>query len=44
MQYQSLAPVYFNPDNILKRMKFRMVEEDKEKADVNTPFESEGDL
>jgi hypothetical protein len=43
IQYQSLAAVHFNPENILKRMKFRQVEEDKEKADI-TPSESEGDL
>ncbi|MCJ7779050.1 MAG: hypothetical protein MUP16_12150, partial [Sedimentisphaerales bacterium] len=42
IQSQSLAPVHFNPENILKRMNFRMVEENKEPADVNTPSESEG--
>ncbi|MFZ0033538.1 MAG: hypothetical protein WAK60_00940 [Sedimentisphaerales bacterium] len=42
IQSQSLAPVYFNPENILKRMRFRMVEENKEPADANTPSESEG--
>jgi hypothetical protein len=44
IQYQSLAAVYFNPENIIKRMKFRLVDEDKEKADFNTPSESEGEL
>jgi hypothetical protein len=44
IQYQSLAAVHFNPENILKRMKFRMVEEAKEQRDINTPSESEGDL
>jgi hypothetical protein len=42
IQSQSLAPVHFNPENILKRMRFRMVKEDKEPADVNAPSESEG--
>ena len=42
IQSQSLAPVHFNPENILKRMNFRPVEEDKEPADINTPSESKG--
>jgi len=42
IQSQSLAPVHFNPENILKRMNFRPVEEDKEPADINTPSESQG--
>ena len=42
VQSQSLAPVHFNPENILKRMNFRPVEEDKEPADINTPSETEG--
>jgi len=42
IQSQSLAPVHFNPENILKRMNFRLAEEDKEPADVNTPPESKG--
>ena len=42
IQSQSLAPVHFNPENILKRMNFRLVEEDKEPADINTPSESTG--
>jgi len=37
VQSQSLAPVYFDPENILKRMKFRLVTQDNETADVNTP-------
>ena len=37
VQAQSLAPVYFDPENILKRMKFRLVTQDDETADVNTP-------
>ncbi len=42
VQSQSLAPVHFNPENILKRTNFRLVEEDKEPADTNTPSESGG--
>lgn len=42
IQSQSMAPVHFNPENILKRMSFRLVEEDKEPADINTPSETEG--
>jgi hypothetical protein len=42
IQSQSLAPVHFNPENILKRMNFRQVKEDKEPADTNTPSESQG--
>ena len=42
IQSQSLAPVHFNPENILKRMRFRLVEKDREPADINTPSESEG--
>jgi hypothetical protein len=42
IQSQSLAPVHFNPENILKRMNFRPVKEDKEPADINTPSESQG--
>ena len=44
IQSQSLAPVHFNPENILKRMNFKMVEEDKEPADINTPSKPEGGL
>lgn len=44
IQSQSLAPVHFNPENILKRMNFRQVKEGKEPADTNTPSGSEGDL
>jgi hypothetical protein len=43
IQSQAMAPVHFNPENILKRMSFRLVEEDKEPPDNNTPSESEGD-
>jgi hypothetical protein len=38
MQSQNLAAVHFNPENILKRMNFRPVEEEKP-ADVNVPTE-----
>jgi hypothetical protein len=40
IQSQSLTPVHFNPDNILKRMKFKLVEEEKVPADANTPSKS----
>ena len=39
---QSLAAVYFSPKNILKRMNFRLAQEDKEPADTNAPAESKG--
>ena len=41
VQSQSLAAVHFNPENILKRMNFKPVTEDKETADANSPPESE---
>jgi hypothetical protein len=44
IQSQSLAPVHFNPENILKRMNFKLVKENKEPADINTPSEPEGGL
>jgi hypothetical protein len=44
IESQSMAPVHFNPENILKRMKFRMVKEDKEPADINMPSEPGGGL
>lgn len=40
-QAQSLAAIHFNPENILKRMRFRSIEPDGETADANTPTESE---
>ncbi|MBN1393255.1 MAG: hypothetical protein JW947_10700 [Sedimentisphaerales bacterium] len=40
VQSQSLAPVHFNPDNILKRMKFKIVEEQTVPQDANKPSES----
>jgi len=42
-QFQSLALVHFNPDNILKRMKFEFVEDEdeKEQADANVAAEAE---
>ncbi|MGA1979179.1 MAG: hypothetical protein ABSG99_01245 [Sedimentisphaerales bacterium] len=42
IQSQSLAPVHFNPENILKRMRFRQVEKDREPADTNTQSEPQG--
>ena len=42
IQSQSLAAVHFNPENILKRMNFRLAREEKAAADANTPEESEG--
>jgi len=41
IQVQSMAAVHFNPENILKRMNFRLVVKDEEPADVNAPAESE---
>jgi len=43
-QLQSLAPVHFSPQNILKRMKFRFVEEGKKTGDANAPEEPEADV
>ncbi|MEE9370662.1 MAG: hypothetical protein V3W45_04230, partial [Sedimentisphaerales bacterium] len=42
VQSQNMAPVHFAPENILKRMKFRLLSQDKEAADANTPAEAEG--
>ena len=36
-QYQSLALVHFNPKNILKRMNFRLLKEEEQTPDANTP-------
>jgi len=41
IQFQSLAPVHFNPENILKRMKFRFAEADDRATDANAPPEPE---
>jgi len=41
VQSQSLAAVHFSPENILKRMNFRQVSQEKEAADANAPVESE---
>jgi len=41
IQFQSLAVVHFNPENILKRVNFRFIREEKRAADANTPAESE---
>lgn len=42
VQTQSLAAVHFNPENILKRMNFRLAGRDKGPVDANAPSESEG--
>jgi len=39
---QNLAPVHFAPENILKRMKFRLLKQDEEAADANTPARAKG--
>jgi len=44
VQSQSMAAVHFNPENILKRMNFRWVREQKKTSDANTPAESKGQL
>ena len=41
IQSQSLAAVHFGPENILKRMDFRWVEEEEQTEDANAPAESE---
>jgi hypothetical protein len=43
-QLQSLAPIHFSPQNIIKRMKFRFVEESKKTGDANTPEQPEADV
>jgi hypothetical protein len=42
VQSQSLAIVHFDPENILKRLNFRLIIESEETADTNAPAESEG--
>jgi hypothetical protein len=42
VQSQSLAPVHFNPENIVKRMKFRPASRDTEPSDANVPDRTEG--
>ena len=39
IQYQSLAAVHFNPENILKRMNFSRIVKTEERPDTNTPTE-----
>jgi len=41
VQSQSLAVIHFNPENILKRMKFKPARSEEETADPNEPDESE---
>jgi len=43
IQSQSMAVVHFSPENILKRMNFRLAEADEESADANKSAESEED-
>ncbi|MHC4744982.1 MAG: hypothetical protein ACYS8Z_23955, partial [Planctomycetota bacterium] len=40
-QFQSLAPIHFNPANILKRMRFEFAEKAKESSDGNEPNQTE---
>jgi hypothetical protein len=42
VQSQSLAPVHYNPENIVKRMKFRPARLDTEPSDANMPDRTEG--
>jgi hypothetical protein len=44
IQSQSLAPVHLNPENILKRMSFKLADENEESADVNAPPKPQGGL
>lgn len=44
VQSQSLAAAHFNPENIIKRMNFRLIKEKKQEGDVNKPAESGGRL
>jgi len=41
IQAQSLAAVHLNPENILKRMEFRLTGQDEEPEDANAPTEPE---
>ncbi|UCC22487.1 MAG: hypothetical protein JSW23_12060 [Planctomycetota bacterium] len=41
---QSLAPVHFNPENVLKRMSFRLITRDEGPADANVPPQAEAEL
>jgi hypothetical protein len=40
---QSLAAIFFNPANILKRMNFERIEKEKDTVDVNEPGKSEAE-
>lgn len=40
-EVQSLAAVHFNPENILTRTRFRLIEEDKPAPDANVPAETQ---
>jgi len=41
IQSQSLAVIHFNPENILKRMKFKPAKSEEEPVDANKPVKSE---
>ena len=41
IQSQSLAAVFYAPENILKRAKFKLIDDDAEDADAGEPNESE---
>ena len=42
VEAQSLAAIHFAPENILKRMNFKVINENKELVDVNTPEPTDG--
>ena len=44
IQSQSLAPVHFSPENILKRTNFRPVKTESQAADADATEESKGKL
>ena len=44
VQSQSLAAVYFNPENILMRMNIKLVEAEEESEETSSPEGSEGAL
>jgi hypothetical protein len=41
LQNQNLAVIHFNPENIVKRMNFRSVDQSKEPASADAPAEPE---
>ncbi len=40
-QAQSLAPIHFNPENVVKRMHFKYVQSETQTTDANAPAKSE---